>query len=93
MTAAISKMKVEHFEKWHEAWNASRPARAGAGMKSAMALRDPAAPNTLTIITCWESAEKARDFVEKNKARIGTHAAPGTAPDWTFLEEAVTETY
>jgi hypothetical protein len=93
MTAVISKMKVESFEKWHEAWNTSRSARAGAGTKSAMVLRDPAAPNALTIITCWENSEKAKDFIEKNKARISTHATPGAAPDWTVLDEAFTETY
>jgi heme-degrading monooxygenase HmoA len=93
MTAVISKMKVESYEKWREAWNSSRAVRAAGGTKSAMVLRDPAAPNALTIITCWENASKAQEFVEKNKTRIATHAAPGTAPDWTLLDEALTETY
>jgi hypothetical protein len=93
MTLIVSKMKVESFEKWREAWNASRPVRAGSGMKSAQVLLIPDAPNSFAVVTYWESAGKAKEFVEKNKARISTQAAPGTTVEWLIYDEAFTENY
>jgi hypothetical protein len=44
MTVVISKIKVDNYEDWHQAWDASRPRRSASGMQSAYVLRTPAAP-------------------------------------------------
>ena len=59
MAIVISKMKVESFDKWCQAWDASRAVRSTSGMKSATVLRDPGAPTALTIITRWDTAAQA----------------------------------
>jgi len=64
--------KVENYERWKEGYDASKEQRKTSGESSFQVFRNVDDPNTVTVISLQESAEKVQAFLNSPdlKARM-----------------------
>jgi quinol monooxygenase YgiN len=69
MVMVILKHTVEDFDRWKQGFDAGEPMRQKAGARLFSLSRDATNPNTVIVITHWESAEQARTFMQSPALR------------------------
>lgn len=69
MAYVLIRHKVANYAKWKKAVRACAAWRKAGGELSFQVFRASAAPNDLTVICRWASAERARKFVASAELR------------------------
>ena len=67
--------KVENYERWKEGYNASIEQRKAAGEISFQVFRNVDDPNTVTVLSVQESAEKIQAFMDSPDLKARMEAA------------------
>jgi len=67
--------KVENYEKWKEGYDASIEQRKAAGEISFQVFRNVDDPNTVTVLSVHESAEKVKAFIDSPDLKARMKAA------------------
>jgi quinol monooxygenase YgiN len=75
VTHAHVGFKVEDYERWKEGYDASVEQRKAAGELSFQVLRNVDDPNTVTVISVQESAERIQAFMDSPDLKARMEAA------------------
>ena len=67
--------KVENYERWKEGYDASMEQRKASGEISFKVFRNADDPNTVTVLSVQESAEKVQAFLESPELKARMKAA------------------
>ena len=90
MIHMIVRHKVADYTRWKEAFDAHlgmRKANGEMGWRLFVSVDDP---HELTVVTDWESLERARRFAASDDLKQAMQKAGVTdAPDIRFVEDAV----
>jgi quinol monooxygenase YgiN len=84
------RFTVADYAKWREVFDAHEAARRAGGATGVQQVyRDLENPGAITISMEWDSAEKARQFVQDPAlAEVMKNAGVTSAPDIRFLNRA-----
>ncbi|MBI3416035.1 MAG: cyclase [Verrucomicrobia bacterium] len=89
MSYVLIHHKVANYAKWKRAVRACAAWRKAGGELSFQVLRSSAAPNNLTVVCRWASAERARKFVASAELRDRMRdAGVVSKPDVHFYKSA-----
>ncbi|MBM3944884.1 MAG: cyclase [SAR202 cluster bacterium] len=89
MTYVLVKHTVEDYAKWKPVFDQHAATRKSAGSKNARVFRSTENPNDVTLLFEWDSADRARGFVESTDLReVMQQAGAQGMPQITFLELA-----
>ena len=67
--------KVENYDRWKEGYDASIEQRKAAGEISFQVFRNVDDPNTVTVLSVQESAEKVQAFLDSPDLKARMEAA------------------
>jgi len=67
--------KVENYERWKEGYDASIGQRKASGEVSFQVFRNVDDPNTMTVLSVQESAEKVQAFLDSPDLKARMKAA------------------
>ncbi len=79
--------KVENYEQWKEGYDASLEERKASGEISYQVYRNADNPNTVTVLSVQESAEKVQAFLDSPDLKARMEAAGITQMGQMFIME------
>ena len=79
--------KVENYERWKEGYDASIKQRKVAGEIAFQVFRNVDDPNTVTVLSVQESAEKVQTFMDSPDLKARMDAAGITKMGQMFILE------
>jgi len=79
--------KVENYEQWKEGYDASLEERKASGEISYQVYRNADNPNTVTVLSVQESAEKVQAFLDSPDLKARMEASGITQMGQMFIME------
>ena len=81
--------KVRDYQQWKQSYDAHAEQRKASGEASFQVFRNVDDPNTITVLSVQESAEKVRAFLESPSLKAAMKASGITEMGQMFIMEQV----
>lgn len=92
-SAIITKLTTENFEAWKNHYDKSEPMRREHGVRGVIIARDASNPNSVTIITRFDSVDAAKAMLASDAWREASRTANSPVTEASFVDIAEEKSY